>query len=341
MSQPAPERPVITLLLSTFNGERFLLEQLNSFLAQTYTDWVLYWRDDGSSDGTLGIMRDFTTRVGAERCVESPSSGRHLGASPSFLALLAESASAQAIAFADQDDVWLPEKLHRAAEHLAAAGSQPALYCARQLLVDAALRGAKRSVIHIPPAFPASLTQNIANGNTLVMNAAAAALVSAMGRPEGSVHDWWSYIVVCASGGSILFDEQPQVLYRLHHGNLIGSARPLAARALAAIQRGSIIFMTVMRRHVDTLAAQAHRLTPQARQDLQLIQHALQSGFMPRLAALLCPRFRRRTVLENFLFAYWFLTSRPEASARRVGAQAEAALPFGTKVRLSPLKSNR
>ena len=255
MTQPAPERPVITVLLSTFNGERFLLAQLNSFLAQTYTDWVLYWRDDGSSDGTLAIMREFTTRVGAERCVESPSSGRHLGASPSFLTLLAEFASAQAIAFADQDDVWLPEKLHRAAEHLAPAGSQPALYCARQFLVDEALRGAKRSVAHIPPEFPASLTQNIANGNTLVMNAAAAALVTAMGRPEGSVHDWWSYIVVSACGGSIMFDEQPQVLYRLHHGNLIGSARPLPARALAAIQRGSVIFMTIMRRHVDTLAA--------------------------------------------------------------------------------------
>jgi glycosyltransferase involved in cell wall biosynthesis len=339
VTQPAPERPVITLLLSTFNGERFLLAQLNSFLAQTYTDWILYWRDDGSNDGTLAIMRDFATRVGAERCIESPSSGPHLGASLSFFTLLAECASAEIIAFADQDDVWLPEKLRRAAEYLAAAGNRAALYCARQIRVDEALRGSKLSVAYNPPGFPASLTQNIANGNTVVMNAAATALVVTMGRPEGTVHDWWSYIVVSACGGTIIFDKQPQVLYRLHYNNLIGSARPFPARAIAAIRRGPAIFMTIMRRHTDTLAAQANRLTPQARQDLKLVQSALHGGFLLRLAALRCRRFRRHTMLENFLFGYWFLTSTPPASARRAASkQIQATLPFGTPGRVKPFE---
>jgi glycosyltransferase involved in cell wall biosynthesis len=336
-------RPVITLLLSTFNGERFLHAQLDSFVAQSHQDWVLYWRDDGSDDATLAIMRDFAAGLGAGRCVESPSSGPHLGACESFLTLLAECATAEMVAFADQDDVWLPEKLRRAADHLAASGSRPALYCARQLLVDEALACAKLSVAHShAPDFPASLTQNIANGNTLVMNAAAAALVATMGRPEGTVHDWWSYIVVSACGGDIIFDEQPQVLYRLHNNNLIGCARPLPARAVAAIRRGPTIFMTIMRRHADMLAAQANRLTPQARQDLKIIQRALHGGFFRRLAALRCPRFRRRTLLENFLFSYWFVTSKPPVPAHRpVAKQSPANLPFGTKVRADPLKSNR
>lgn len=319
----------VAILLSTFNGEEFLSAQLNSFLAQTHERWVLHWRDDGSSDNTLAIMREFTARVGPDRCVESSSSGPHLGAAASFLVLLRENISAMAVAFADQDDVWLPEKLHCALEMLSSAGETPALYCARQYLVDEALRGAKLSIQHGNAAgFPACLTQNIANGNTLVMNAAAAALVATSREPEGTVHDWWSYIIVSACGGKILFDDRPQVLYRLHKRNLIGRARPLHARALAALRRGPVVYMTMMQRHVDALIAQAARLTPDARQDLVLVRKGLHGGLTSRILALRCRRFRRRTALENLLFRFWFLTGRHFlAAAARKGSIAITAVP--------------
>ena len=257
-------------------------------------------------------MRAFALTLPPGQCLESATSGPHLGASQSFLTLLAEHEAADAVAFADQDDVWLPEKLRHAMEYLSGAGDRPMLYCARQILVDEALRGHTLSVAHVAaPGFPASLTQNIANGNTLVMNAAAATLVAEMGRPEGTVHDWWSYIVVSACGGKIIFDERPGVLYRLHKNNLIGSARPMPARAIAAMRRGPAIFMTMMRRHADTLAAQASLLAPQARSDLRLIRAALHGGLLARFAALRCRRFRRRTLLENILFSLWFTLDRP------------------------------
>lgn len=301
---------MVTILLSTYGGARFLPAQLESFSAQSYKNWVLHWRDDGSNDATIAIMRDFTA-CNPGHCVESPTSGTHLGPSESFLTLLQEHATADFVAFADQDDVWLADKLRHAVEALTHAGNGPALYCARQYLVDEALRGTKLSVSHRKaPGFPASLTQNIANGNTLVMNTAAASLVASMGRPEGTVHDWWCYIVVSACGGHIIFDERPQILYRLHKGNLIGSARPLPARALAAIRRGPKIFMTMMRRHADILAASAPHLTPQARGDLKTIQSALHGGVPARFAALRCNRFRRRTTLENLLFGFWLITER-------------------------------
>ncbi len=319
----------VAILLSTFNGEDFLPAQLNSFLAQTHEHWVLHWRDDGSTDNTIGIMREFAARVGPDRCVEFPSSGLHLGVAASFLTLLRENIGAMAVAFADQDDVWLPEKLHCALDMLACAGEAPALYCARQYLVDAALRGAKRSAPYKGTAgFPACLTQNIANGNTLVMNAAAAALVATASEPEGTVHDWWSYIIVSACGGRVLFDNRPQVLYRLHKGNLIGRAQPLYARAMAALQRGPVVYMTMMQRHADALMAQAARLTPQASQDLALVRRGLYGGLASRISALRCQRFRRRTTLETLLFRFWFLTSRGFLAARKRGnAPAPLSLP--------------
>ncbi len=316
----------VAILLSTFNGEKFLPAQLNSLLAQTHERWVLHWRDDGSTDNTREIMREFTARVGAERCVESTSSGPHLGAAASFLTLLRENIGAMAVAFADQDDVWLPEKLHCAVEMLASAGETPALYCARQYLVDEALRGARLSVHYQGIAgFPACLTQNIANGNTLVMNAAAAALVATANEPEDTVHDWWSYIIVSACGGRILFDDRPQVLYRLHKGNLIGRAQPLYARAWAAIRRGPAVYMTMMQRHAAALISQAQKLTPEARQDLTLVQQGLHGTLANRVQALRCQRFRRRTALENLLFRFWFLTNRRFLLA--AAASRKPALP--------------
>jgi glycosyltransferase involved in cell wall biosynthesis len=300
---------MMTILLSTYNGEAFLAEQLASIKTQSFTNWRLLWRDDGSSDNTVAIMRAFGAEVGGGRCVESPGSGLHFGAAPSFLALLAEAGDAPMIAFADQDDVWLPDKLLRAVNQLQAAGNAPALYCAQQFLVDEHLQGHRLSAPHInAPGFPACLTQNIANGNTLAINRAAAALITAIPAPEGTIHDWWCYIVVSACGGKIFFDAQPQVLYRLHKNNLIGRARPLSGRAIAAMRRGSRIFMTMMRRHANTLAANADFLAPAARADLALVQSGLKGSFSNRFGALRCPRFKRRTALENILFRYWFIT---------------------------------
>jgi glycosyltransferase involved in cell wall biosynthesis len=299
----------ITILLSTYNGEKFLAAQLESFVAQDFEDWRLVWRDDGSSDSTVAMMRAFADTLAPGRCVESPSSGPHLGAAPSFLLLLSEARDARLIAFADQDDVWLPGKLARATARVMATGNRPALYCAQQYMVDAALRGAKKSAAHTnPPGFPASLTQNIANGNTLVMNRAACDLITAIPAPAGTVHDWWSYIVVSACGGEVIFDAEPQVLYRLHKNNLIAASPSTAARAIAALNRGSAIFMTMMRRHADMLSRHEALLTPAARGDLALIRAGLAGGWRQRLAALKCNKFRRRTALENLLFGYWFMT---------------------------------
>ncbi len=325
----ASSQPRVTILLSTYNGARYLQEQLDSLLDQTHKNWVLYWRDDGSTDGTVEVLRAFAEQVGQQLFVESPSSGPHLGAAASFLTLLREQKDNGPVAFADQDDVWLPEKLARAMAWLRQTDAEPALYCARQYLVDEHLRGARLSALHgEAPAFPACLTQNIANGNTLVLNGQAAALVASANMPDGSVHDWWSYIVVSAAGGRILFDPQPQVLYRLHKENLIGRAHPLPWRALAALRRGPAIYMTMMGRHTDHLMAQPGRLSPQARQDLRLIQSGLRGGLLNRLNALRCRRFRRRTWLENLLFSYWFITNAPalpSATAALPGKQA--ALP--------------
>jgi len=305
--------PRVAILLSTFNGAAFLREQLDSLLSQTHDNWVLYWRDDGSRDATLEVMRGFIATAGQGRCVQIVQPASHLGVTRSFLAMLAAVAptlaEADTVAFADQDDVWLPQKLARGLAALDRMRPElPALYCARQLLVDAKLAplGTSRGG---PAAggFPASLAQNVATGCTVMLNCAAARLVAASRPAPATLHDWWCYLMVTAAGGAMLQDNEPVVLYRQHAGNVIGSPGSLWRRGAAAVRRGPGVFMAVLRQHVAALLAHPELLTEDARGDLLAIDAALRGGWRRRLAALRRAGFTRQTWPETIVFRTWFL----------------------------------
>ena len=303
MQAPAP---FVGILLSTYNGAAFLPEQLASFDAQHGADWRLYWRDDGSTDGSVNLMRAFAAR--RPGCVEVQP-GQHLGVTESYMALLRRAVADQAgpVAFADQDDVWLPEKLARALAQLG-QGTVPALYCSRQLLVDQQLRplGLSEPVRVTPGLFPA-LTQNIATGCTVVLDAAAAALVAGSTPPSASLHDWWSYLVVSAAGGRVIADQNPTVQYRQHPQNAVGAPRSKRRRAMAALRRGPAAYMALLRAHVRALRDQPALLSPEARDTVDAIAGALDAGIGARLRVLRRFGLLRQTRAETWLFRCWFL----------------------------------
>ncbi|WP_428377289.1 glycosyltransferase [Lichenicoccus sp.] len=302
------QRPVV-ILLSTYEGAPFLREQLASLIAQTHTDWMLYWRDDGSRDGSAAIMAEFSRTAGAGRC-RAVEGGRHLGITASFLTLLRAAPPGHVVAFADQDDVWLPDKLARGLAGLGApASARPALYCARQVLTDGNLHSIGLSpAIRRLPSFPASLTQNLATGCTVLLNPAAAALVAGSRLPDNTLHDWWSYLLVGAADGALVVDPIAVVLYRQHHRNAVGAPHSTLRRGLMALRRGPDSFMRLFRQHVAALLAQPAPLSPQARADLAIIAAALDSDRLARLRALLrLHALARRTWPETMLFRLWFL----------------------------------
>jgi glycosyltransferase involved in cell wall biosynthesis len=310
---PREADPRIAILLSTFNGAAFLREQLDSMLAQSHDNWVLYWRDDGSSDGTIAILEAFAERAGQGRCVQIDAAPGRLGVTGSFLTLLRavteQLGEHDAVAFADQDDIWLPQKLARGTAALAGIGrARPALYCARQILVDAKLKRIGESgAVARWAGFPASLTQNVATGCTVMLNRAAARLVAASKPSPGTLHDWWCYLMVTASGGHVLQDEAAVVLYRQHGGNFVGAPASMSRRATAAIRRGPGVFMSVLRQHVAALLAQPHLMSDQARAEVAQIDRALRGGPARRLAVLRMPGLIRQTWPETLLFRWWFL----------------------------------
>jgi hypothetical protein len=301
--------PEITIALSTWNGAAFIRDQLQSFMGQTHAAWHVIWRDDDSRDATPVILRDFAALSGQGRFEEITDLAGHAGISASFMRLLRAAPRDNIVAFADQDDVWMPEKLTRGLAAFARIDpAMPALYCARQILVDRDLHEMRASArLAEPPGFPQSLAQNIATGCTVMLNQAAASLIANSKAPPATMHDWWSYIVVTAAGGRVLVDEIPVVLYRQHGGNAVGVPSSTLWRAFGAITRGPGAFMSIFRAHALALAQQPELLTAENRAQLELIMRGLEGGFAARAKALWHTKLRRQDVSETILFWIWLL----------------------------------
>ncbi len=224
----------VQVLLSTYNGERYLEAQLQSLFEQDHAELQVLARDDGSQDGSWRILQNHTAsgRLAAVR-------GENLGVARSYLMLLRQSdPGAEYIAFADQDDVWLSDKVSRALHLLEAREpARPAMYCSRLTLVDDRLDLIGRSPLpRRGPSFENALVQNIATGCTVVLNRAARDLL--IGEPPRGVpmHDWWTYLVVSAFG-EVIYDPEPRILYRQHAGNVVGAARSPLGRAVTKTVR--------------------------------------------------------------------------------------------------------
>ncbi len=299
----------IAILLSTYNGGQYLPGQLDSFLAQTHTAWALHWRDDGSRDDSVALLRAFA--AGQGRCTEHSDPPGNLGVVGSYMTLLRAAApglgEADAIAFADQDDVWLPEKLARGLAMLP-RGEAPALYCARYVRTDALLRRLGESNrLRRPAGFPQALAQNVATGCTILLNRAAAMLVAASAPPIGTIHDWWCYLVVSAAGGLILRDEATVLLYRQHGGNAVGAAPNWPTRAVGALRRGPAQFITLLRAHVAALLVTPQLLTPRAHEMLAEMDDILRGPRSGRLKLLRWRELRRQGWWETQALRAWLV----------------------------------
>jgi glycosyltransferase involved in cell wall biosynthesis len=204
----------VEVLLSTHNGERYIATQLASILSQLHTDIRVVVRDDASTDRTVALVQAIADEDRRVRIVAGP----RLGWAGSFMALLALSGEARWLAFSDQDDVWLPDKLTRAVAALAPLDDdRPALYGSAMLHVTDELRWLS---VTRPPrrvSFENALVQNVVAGCTMVFNRAARALCLER-VPPPAVHDWWLYLITTALG-TVIFDEAVTVLHRVHAGN--------------------------------------------------------------------------------------------------------------------------
>lgn len=205
----------VNVLMSTYNGEHFLKEQINSILAQQGVDVKLTVRDDGSSDETTSILGEYGKKI-------NWYVGKNLGPARSFMELLEKAEEADFYAFADQDDYWMANKLKVAADMMFADEKVPALYFSRTQLTDAFLN--PTDIVQTNPllTFGESLVYEFIPGCTMVMNRRMHDIVIKYRPDYIPMHDVWIYSVAQAVGAKIYFDKTPHILYRQHGNNTIG-----------------------------------------------------------------------------------------------------------------------
>jgi glycosyltransferase involved in cell wall biosynthesis len=251
--------PHVHILLCTKNGGAFIEPQLGSILTQTHQDWSLWISDDGSTDQTLVRVRDFIV-ANPGRDIQLLKGPRQ-GCAQNFMTLLARPELDGAwIAFADQDDVWMPHKLTRALEMIW-RGTGAEIYASRSIYTDANLKVLGMSPAYQRPfEFGNALVQNILRGNTIVMPPAATDFLrSALPFSVSAgvpFHDWWVYQMVTGAGFDVIHDAKPGIFYRQHDNNLLGAHRT------HAFYRGGALLRRVFAHWLDRNLAVLHDLTP-------------------------------------------------------------------------------
>lgn len=214
----------VAVLMSTYNGERFIREQIDSILSQDGVDVHLYIRDDGSSDNTVSIVNEYMSHNANVTLFQ----GENLGVGSSFMDLVYRVPIVyDGYAFSDQDDEWCSNKLFAACEHIKQMNG-PVLYCANQILVDKDKKElGLRHKSRLDCSWIQILCNNKISGCTMLWNNELQSLLASQKRRPSAellrvrIHDVW-VAMVAATVGKIEYDEKGYILYRQHENNVVG-----------------------------------------------------------------------------------------------------------------------
>ncbi|HFR3538597.1 glycosyltransferase family 2 protein [Streptococcus iners] len=220
----------VNILMSTYNGQQFLAEQIRSIQEQTFSDWTLLIRDDGSSDRTKDLLQEFARQDSRIRLIDLEEQ-KNIGVIKSFHRLV-QYEKADYYFFSDQDDVWLPDKLEVSLQEARLYPTdQPLMVYMDLTVVNQDLQVMTESMIrsqshHANTELVQELTENTVTGGVAMINHTLAELWS--GTEDVLMHDW--YLALLASAlGKLVFIDKPGELYRQHADNVLG-ARTLSKR---------------------------------------------------------------------------------------------------------------
>lgn len=209
----------VKVLMSTYNGEKYLEEQLKSIFNQTDVNVSLLVRDDGSNDSTLKILGSWAVNHDI-----TIMGGENIGYAKSFMTLVNNASGADYYAFSDQDDVWLPEKLIKAITCLNSDNNSKHLYMSQAIIVDNELKPMDAKFHKRFVSIDKLVAHNFAIGCTMVFDDY---LLNKLKLPLDKMelsagHDYWVSCVACAISGDIFWEKDGYVLYRQHGNNASG-----------------------------------------------------------------------------------------------------------------------
>ena len=283
----------VNILMSTYNGEKFVAEQVESIQKQTYTDWHLLIRDDGSTDKTCEILADFVSTDSRIKLIRA----ENVGVIKSFHELVKNNLDADFYFFADQDDYWLPEKLtamlDEANKH---DNRKPIMYYSDLKVTDKALKVTSQSMIrsqsdHANTRLVQELTENTVTGGASMINHELAQLWQTTN--DVIMHDWYLALVAAALG-ELIYIDQPTHLYRQHDTNVLG-ARTFSKRLKKWLH--PYLWFKKYWGLITASQKQAQKLLTENRSAMSEEDQALVTAYVNVLAQ---PKAKRREILNQY-----------------------------------------
>lgn len=294
--------------MSTYNGDKFLNEQLDSIIKQSYQNWKLFIRDDGSKDRTIEIIKEYTS-IDPRIIYLSEISEENLGVKQSFLSLLL-SVESRYYFFCDQDDVWLSNKIEDTIKFLKENEDEKTPICVHTDLeiVNEFLETIHPSMIdsqnlNRKDELRELIVQNSVTGCTMAINNSLKKLI--LKQPDVRnilMHDWWIALVASSFGKTLLLDKTT-ILYRQHGNNEVG-AQSIISKVKKGYNLNSIVLSIVdtfvqaeelLKLYSDTLSLdkrnEIHFYLSILSDDSNLIHKVKWFRF-----------FRKKGLMKNFMF---------------------------------------
>lgn len=301
--------PPVAVLMSTYNGEKYLIEQINSILDQSYGNIHLFIRDDGSTDRTLEILKSYldnskiTIFFGQE----------NLGYKNSFLKLLSTviklDENYQYFSFSDQDDVWLEEKVERGVRKISETNNKYSIYFSNLIFVDEKLEKIKvKNFSNIETTLGSELVRHSVSGATSIFTRDLALLASDYENikkiPGG--HDAFIFRLNAAIGGSFVADTQSFIKFRRHTDNTSRASKNFWVRMKKELDSGDESEIETAKYLSQTFAG---KITEDAAIELnQIINY--KKGILSKATVIFNRKFRRESKIMNLIFVYKILFNK-------------------------------
>lgn len=299
------KNPKISILLCTYNGEKYLEDQLKSLENQTIGNNLnLLVSDDGSRDKTIKILSNFkkTSKIPTKIIFRKTAHG--FGSNFAFITSR-KILKSDFYAWSDQDDIWINDKIERAIKELNNISPEvPAVFSSRTIITnDHNIRIGESKKFKKPYLFQNALVQSVAGGNTMVFNESARVLFNLASKTKKiSSHDWLMYIVTTGTGGIFLCESTPLVRYRQHNKNLIGTNITLKS----IFGRVRSLFTEKLKKSIsinkDCISLIENYLTVENKVIYNEFYKARKKKIFSRFFGFLNLRIYRQGYAENFLF---------------------------------------
>lgn len=299
----------VAIVMATYNGEKYVGQQINSILASTYQDFELFIYDDGSKDDTVSILREYE-KVNSDK-VHVFQNERNRGVNLNFLMAMGRT-TMDYIMFCDQDDVWKPNKIAitlKRIRHMEAqfGKEMPLAVFTDASIVDKDLKEIHSSFFnsnHLDPRktdLAHLLMENKLIGCTVMVNASLRKILQSNNYPEKSkLHDWW-IALIAASFGRIGYVNESTLLYRQHENNVVGGAAfgSYVKKRIATLNRQREAIRVLQRQAEEFLLLYEDLLTEEKSAIILKFANLDQVNFMKRRSLILKHGYLKTGLVRN------------------------------------------